>query len=206
MSSDFDLVIRGGTIADGTGAERREGDLAIKDGRIAALGQFAGSGSEEIDARDKLVTPGFVDVHTHYDGQLTWAERMNPSSSHGVTTIVTGNCGVGFAPCRPQDRDDMIRLMEGVEDIPEAVMAAGLPWNWETFPDFLGALDARPHDVDFAVLLPHSPMRVYAMGQRAIDLEPATEQDRRRHVTQHLSQVQHRPARTQFYVAGRGTA
>ncbi|HKX79754.1 MAG TPA: amidohydrolase family protein [Novosphingobium sp.] len=180
MSMDFDLVIRGGTIADGTGAALREGDVAIKDGRIAALGSVPGSGAEEIDARGKLVTPGFVDVHTHYDGQLTWADRMTPSSSHGVTTIVTGNCGVGFAPCRPQDRGDMIRLMEGVEDIPEVVMAAGLPWNWETFPEFLDALDARPHDVDYAVLLPHSPMRVYTMGQRAIDLEPATAEDRRR--------------------------
>ena len=180
MTKEFDLVIRGGVIADGTGGDLRDGDVAVKDGRIAAVGAFAGSGAEEIDARGKLVTPGFVDVHTHYDGQLTWGERMTPSSSHGVTTVVTGNCGVGFAPCRPQDRDAMIRLMEGVEDIPEAVMAAGLPWDWESFPDFLNSIERRSHDVDFAVLLPHSPMRVFVMGQRAIDLEPANEEDRKR--------------------------
>ena len=179
MTNDYDIVIRGGTLADGTGGALIEGDIAIKDGRIAALGKLAGKGAEEIDARGKLVTPGFVDVHTHYDGQLTWADRMTPTSSHGVTTIVTGNCGVGFAPCKPEDRDNMIRLMEGVEDIPEVVLAAGLPWNWQTFPDFLDALDARAYDVDVSVLLPHSPMRVFAMGQRAVDLEPATEEDRR---------------------------
>ena len=178
MTNEFDIVIRCGTMADGTGGDLSEGDIAIKDGKIAAVGTFAGRGTNEVDARGKLVTPGFVDVHTHYDGQLTWAERMTPSSSHGVTTIVTGNCGVGFAPCRPGDRDAMIRLMEGVEDIPEPVLSAGLPWNWESFPDFLDALERRRFDVDVSVLLPHSPMRVYTMGQRAVDLEPATEKDR----------------------------
>ena len=178
MTSEYDLVIRGGTLADGTGGALREGDIAVKDGKIAAVGRFAGSGAEEIDAKAKLVTPGFVDVHTHYDGQLTWGERMTPSSSHGVTTIVTGNCGVGFAPCRPQDRDAMIRLMEGVEDIPEVVLSAGLPWTWESFPDFLDVLDRRSFDVDVSVLMPHSPMRVFVMGQRAVELEPATAEDR----------------------------
>ena len=180
MASDYDIVIRGGTLADGTGGALINGDIAISDGKIAALGKLSGKGTEEIDARGKLVTPGFVDVHTHYDGQLTWANRMTPSSSHGVTTIITGNCGVGFAPCKPEDRDSMIRLMEGVEDIPEVVLSAGLPWNWQSFPEFLNALDAGTYDVDVSVLLPHSPMRVFTMGQRAVDLEPATEDDRKK--------------------------
>jgi N-acyl-D-amino-acid deacylase len=173
-----DLVIRGGTVADGTGGALREADVAVDGGKIVAVGEIAESGREEVDAKGLLVTPGFVDVHTHYDGQLTWSERLNPSSGHGVTTVVTGNCGVGFAPCRPQDRDNLIRLMEGVEDIPELVMAAGLPWDWQSFPEFLDAVEKRPHDIDYAVLLPHSPLRVFVMGQRAVDLEPATEADR----------------------------
>ena len=180
MAREFDMVIRGGAVADGTGGEIRETDVAIRDGKIAEIGAVQGSGREEIDARGLLVTPGFVDVHTHYDGQLTWSDRLSPSSSHGVTTVVTGNCGVGFAPCRAGDRDTLIRLMEGVEDIPEVVMAAGLPWDWESFPDFLNAVERKPHDIDFAVMLPHSPLRVFAMGQRAVDLEPATEADRAR--------------------------
>jgi N-acyl-D-amino-acid deacylase len=173
-----DLVVRGGTVADGTGGALREADVAISDGKIVAVGVVTDSGRDEIDAKGLLVTPGFVDVHTHYDGQLTWSERLNPSSAHGVTTVVTGNCGVGFAPCRPQDRDSLIRLMEGVEDIPEAVMAEGLPWDWESFPEFLNSVEKKPHDIDFAVLLPHSPLRVFAMGERALKLEPATEADR----------------------------
>ena len=173
-----DLVIRGGTVADGTGGALREADIAVDGGKIVAVGKIADSGREEFDAKGALVTPGFVDVHTHYDGQLTWSERLNPSSNHGVTTVVTGNCGVGFAPCRPQDRDNLIRLMEGVEDIPELVMAAGLPWDWQSFPEFLDAVERRPHDIDYAVLLPHSPLRVFVMGQRAVDLEPSTEADR----------------------------
>jgi N-acyl-D-aspartate/D-glutamate deacylase len=173
-----DLVVRGGTVADGSGGALREADVAIDGGKVVAVGQISDSGREEVDAKGLLVTPGFVDVHTHYDGQLTWSERLNPSSSHGVTTVVTGNCGVGFAPCRPADRDNLIRLMEGVEDIPEAVMAEGLPWDWESFPEFLNAVERKPHDIDFAVLLPHSPLRVFAMGKRALDLEPATEADR----------------------------
>jgi len=177
MAHEFDVVVRGGTIADGSGGEIFEGDVAIRDGKIAAVGSGLGSGAEEIDARGRLVTPGFVDVHTHYDGQLTWSESLTPSSNHGVTTVVTGNCGVGFAPCRERDRDALIRLMEGVEDIPELVMAEGLPWDWQSFPDFLDAIERKPHDIDFAVLLPHSPLRVFVMGERAVKLEPATEAD-----------------------------
>src|SRR5262245_60903424 len=124
-----------------------------------------------------LVTPGFVDIHTHYDGQATWASRLSPSSWHGVTTAVTGNCGVGFAPCRPEDHDTLIRLMEGVEDIPNAVLAEGLPWNCETFPEFLNSLAPRRYDVDFAAQLPHAAVRVYLMGQRGADRGPATGAD-----------------------------
>jgi N-acyl-D-aspartate/D-glutamate deacylase len=130
----YDLVVRGGTLADGSGSQPFEADVAISGGRIAAVGRGLAPGAEEIDARGLLVTPGFVDVHTHYDGQATWDERMTPSSWHGVTTVVMGNCGVGFAPCRPDDHDRLIRLMEGVEDIPFPVLTEGLPWNWESFP------------------------------------------------------------------------
>jgi N-acyl-D-aspartate/D-glutamate deacylase len=173
----YDLVIRGGTVADGSGADLFEADVAVRHGRIAAVGTRLERGTEEIDARGLLVTPGFVDIHTHYDGQVTWESSMAPSSDHGVTTIVTGNCGVGFAPCRPDDRDGLIALMAGVEDIPEVVMSTGLPWSWESFPEYLDTVEARPHDLDIAAMLPHSALRVYVMGQRAVDREDASADD-----------------------------
>jgi N-acyl-D-aspartate/D-glutamate deacylase len=176
--SIYDLVIRGGTIVDGSGSAPFVGDVAVRGEWIVATGTVAGRGREEIQAAGLLVTPGFVDIHTHYDGQLIWSDRVAPSSDHGVTTVVTGNCGIGFAPCRPQDRKALIKLMEGVEDIPGAVTEEGLTWDWESFPDFLKAVERREHDIDIGVLVPHSPIRVYVMGERALRREPANAEDR----------------------------
>src|SRR4051794_8178387 len=174
------LVIRNGTIVDGSGGDPYEADLAVVDGKIAAIGEGIGKGSEEIDARGKLVAPGFVDVHTHYDAQVTWSDRLAPSSWNGATTVLFGNCGVGFAPCHEDQHDMLINLMEGVEDIPEVVLSEGLPWNWHSFPDFLDAIAARRYDADVAAQVPHAALRVYVMGERGANREPATEEDRRR--------------------------
>ncbi|MDO8420959.1 MAG: amidohydrolase family protein [Parvibaculum sp.] len=177
MAHAYDLVIRGGTLADGTGAPLREADVAIRDGLIVEVGTVAGTGAEEIDAKSRLVTPGFVDIHTHYDGQATWDARMQPSSWHGVTTAVMGNCGVGFAPVRPADHNRLIELMEGVEDIPGAALHEGLTWNWQSFPDYLDALAVRSFDMDICAQLPHGALRVFVMGERGANLEAATPDD-----------------------------
>lgn len=176
----FDLLIRGGTVADGTGSALFEADVAVLDGRIAAIGRDLPAAHEEIDTYGLLVTPGFVDIHTHYDGQVTWEDTLAPSTDHGVTTVIMGNCGVGFAPCRPSDRDALIRLMEGVEDLPEIVLSEGIPWKWENFSSYLDFLSGRSFNIDIAAQIGHAPVRVSAMGERAFTHEPATEVDRQR--------------------------
>ena len=175
--SQYDLVIRSGSVIDGTGQQPFTADVAIKNGKIAATGRVSGHGDREVNADGALVTPGFVDIHTHYDGQATWSNRMSPSSHHGVTTVVMGNCGVGFAPVRPTDHDLLIELMEGVEDIPGVALSEGLSWEWESFPDYLDYLSKRQFDMDICAQLPHAAMRVYVMGQRGADREPATTED-----------------------------
>jgi N-acyl-D-aspartate/D-glutamate deacylase len=179
MAQQYDIVIRGGTVYDGDGGEPFVADVAIVDGKIAEVGTIAGKGGQEIDAKGQMVTPGFVDLHTHYDAQVTWANEITPSSWNGVTTAMIGNCGVGFAPCKPEQRDMLIKLMEGVEDIPEVVLTKGLPWNWESFEDYMDSLDGRPFDMDIVTQVPHSAVRTFVMGKRGADREPATAEDRK---------------------------
>lgn len=178
--SRYDIVIRNGLVVDGSGGAPRVVDVGVIGDQIAAVGAGLGEGRAEIDASGLVVTPGFVDIHTHYDGQVTWDNRLRPSTEHGVTTILMGNCGVGFAPCRADQRDMLVRLMEGVEDIPNPVLTEGLPWNWETFPEYLDSLEGKRFDADVAALIPHAALRVYVMGTRGEAREPATAEDRER--------------------------
>ncbi len=173
----FDLKITGATIVDGTGNPAFTGDVAVKDGLIASIGQNSGAAHQTLDAGGAHVLPGFVDIHTHYDGQVTWDASLSPTSLHGVTTLVMGSCGVGFAPVRKGREAELIELMEGVEDIPGAVLAEGVPWGWESMGDYMDAIAAMPHAIDFLVQVPHDPLRMYVMGERAIADEVATDDD-----------------------------
>jgi N-acyl-D-amino-acid deacylase len=172
-----DIVIRGGKIADGTGKAAFSGDMAITDGRIAAVGGKQGPAKRDVDADGLLVTPGWVDVHTHYDGQAMWDPLLSPSCWHGVTTVMFGNCGVGFAPVKKEHRGALMDLMEGVEEIPNPVLAAGLNWEWESFPEYMNELERRPRAIDIAAQIAHLPLRVHVMGDRAVRREMATPDD-----------------------------
>lgn len=170
-----DLIVRGGTVVDGTGAPARRADVAVSGGTIVAVGENLGAAQRTLDAEGAIVTPGFVDIHSHYDGQASWDAELMPSSIHGATTVAMGSCGVGFAPCRAADRERLIALMEGVEDIPGTALAEGLRWEWESFEEYMTALDRAPHSIDFACHVPHDAVRVFVMGERALAGETATE-------------------------------
>src|SRR5262249_4370239 len=172
-----DLVIRGGTVVDGSGRPAYGADVVVEGDRIAAIGKFDGKASEEIDARGKIVTPGFVDIHTPLDAQITWDPLGSPSNLHGVTSAIVGNCGVGFAPCKPQDREYLMFLMEGVEDIPKAAMKAGIKWEWESFPEYLAALDRLPLGINIGAHLSHAPLRIFAMGERGATDAAASDEE-----------------------------
>jgi N-acyl-D-aspartate/D-glutamate deacylase len=175
--AEHDLVIRNGTVVDGTGDERFVGDVAVSGGVVTAVGKVGGTGRRELDADGQLVAPGFVDIHTHYDGQATWDTQLAPSSWHGVTTVVMGNCGVGFAPVMPENRERLIQLMEGVEDIPGTALHEGLSWEWSSFPEYLDDLDSKPRDIDLGAQLPHGALRLHVMGERGATQQPATPDD-----------------------------
>jgi N-acyl-D-aspartate/D-glutamate deacylase len=173
----YDLKIIGGTLVDGTGTERRAGDVGIKDGRIVDVGKCDEGAARKIDATGAIVAPDFVDMHTHYDGQISWDEELAPSSIHRVTTCAMGSCGVGFAPVRPSDHAKLVELMEGVEDIPGTALSEGISWGWESFPEYMETLDRMPHTIDFLAHVPHDALRVYVMGERAVHDEAASDDD-----------------------------
>ena len=180
----FDLKITGGTVVDGTGADRFDADIAVKDGKIVEIRRrgagsppLEGDAAETIDATGKIVAPGFVDIHTHYDGQVSWDALLEPSSGHGVTTVVTGNCGVGFAPVRPGQEDWLIGLMEGVEDIPGTALTEGISWGWESYPEYLDVIGKQEFAVDVGSQVAHGAIRAYAMGERGARNEPASPDD-----------------------------
>ena len=178
-----DLVIRNAKIVDGTGGPAYSGDIAVDGATITQVGSSAGQATRDIWANGAIASPGWIDVHTHYDGQVTWDPVVSPSSWHGVTSIVMGNCGVGFAPVKPTDHDMLIELMEGVEDIPSAALHEGVPWNWESFPEFMDALEAMPRAIDVATQVPHNPVRAYVMGEDAGTGRPSTAEERQKMAT-----------------------
>jgi len=174
-----DLIIRGGTVVDGTGKASLTADVAVKDGLVVEVGKITEQAKRTMDAKGLLVTPGWVDIHTHYDGQVSWDPYMSPSSWHGVTTAVMGNCGVGFAPAHTHQREWMMELMEGVEDIPGAVLSEGLKWEWESFPEYLDAVAKTPRIMDIGAQIPHGALRVFVMGERGANREAASPEDMR---------------------------